>query len=157
LRFADDMDRTGGTQVTDSSNPIHPDEDEPKNTEPPTSAGPTVPPEPSKTDESATAMASLGPRQNLYGYASIVIGLLGLCFCGPFLAGISSGATYFLDLPVAIAAVLLGRHHVHRVRNGTSTNKSLGVIGIVLGVLGVIVAILFGSTHAGTTFHHEVK
>jgi hypothetical protein len=141
--------------MTDSSNPPHPDQDEPDDETSHAADGAAS--KASRTDESAMAMAALGPRQNLYGYASILIGLLGLCFCGPFLAGISSGATYFLDLPVAIAAVLLGRHHVHRVRNGTSTNKSLGIIGIVLGVLGVIVAILFGSTHAGTTFHHEVK
>lgn len=82
----------------------------------------------------------LGGQRNLLGILSVVTGVLGFC-CGPCLGGFSSGGTYFFELPLAIAAVVLGAapascqerdgdqqepgHRRHRDRRGRARSGSL--------------------------------
>lgn len=100
-------------------------------------------------------VAQLGGQQNVLGIISALAGILGLC-CGPCLGGFSSGSTYFFELPLPLAAIVLGVLHLQRVNKGAATNRNLAIVGIILGVVGLILAICLGATSTGASFHNDV-
>jgi hypothetical protein len=100
-------------------------------------------------------MAQMGAGQNVLGISSVVAGLLSIC-CGPCLGGFGSGGIYLFELPLAIAALVLGILHLQRVKNRTATNRTLGVLGIVFGAVGLVLAICLGVSTIGDSFHNDV-
>lgn len=105
------------------------------------------------TDE--LGLNQFGRRENLLGFLSAVIGVLTVC-CSPCLAFTGSGGTFLFDFAPGVAAIVLGILHLRRVSEGRATNRSLAVFGIVLGVIGVVVAICLSATSVGTSWHNDI-
>jgi hypothetical protein len=96
----------------------------------------------------------LGDRANILGVLSAVAGFLSVvcCVCASF----GGGGVFFSTLVLSIPAIVLGILHLRRIRAGQATNKSLAIIGIVLGAIGLLIAICAGSTSIGTNVNNDV-
>ncbi len=104
---------------------------------PPASAGGAVygQPSPPLTGPPLQPARSGDGKRNLLGWLSLVFGVLGTgCCCCPWLNGLP-----FLG---GIPAVVLGILHLQKVRKGEATHAWLGWVGIVLGAIALIGAIL---------------
>lgn len=141
--------------MTNNPYPGSPDPEDPDGQPPPPSPSPDQPAPPPARGGFGGVFDQLGGRQNLLGILSIVASMLGLC-CGPCLGGFSSGGTYLFELPLTIAAIVLGVLHLRRVKDGAATNTSLAIVGIVIGVIGLVLAICLGATNVGSSFHDDV-
>ncbi len=67
-------------------------------------------------------------------------------FCGPlslFLILFSSGGAFFVSLPCAIAAIVLGTIGMRRVDRGeTDSHRALAQIGRITGIIGTVLSVL---------------
>jgi hypothetical protein len=83
-----------------------------------------------------------GGQQNLLGWLALVFGVLavGCCCCPglPFLGG--------------IPAVVLGVLHLQKVKKGQASMDWLGWVGIALGAIGIILAIVNLATGLSSDF-----
>ncbi|MDQ4103400.1 MAG: DUF4190 domain-containing protein [Actinomycetota bacterium] len=75
--------------------------------------------------------ASLGRRRNGFGIAALVLGLLALVLSWTIIGGLIFGL-------LALIFGLLGRA---RARRGEATNGGMSVAGVVLGIIGLLIAI----------------
>jgi hypothetical protein len=96
----------------------------------------------------------LAQPRNGFGVAAFALGLLALLLSWTAIGGI------VLGIPAVIFGVL-GRG---RARRGEATNGGLSMAGIVLGVVGVLIAILIIAfwasvlnTPAGQTYFHCIQ
>jgi uncharacterized membrane protein len=74
----------------------------------------------------------LAPPRNGFGVAALVLGLLALVSSWTIIGGIGLG----------ILAVIFGVLGRGRARRGEATNGGFAVAGIVLGVIGALVAVV---------------
>jgi len=81
--------------------------------------------------QSTPAAASGAPR-NIFGIAALVLALVGF---------VSALSTAFIALIPGALAVLFGVLGWTRIRRGEATNRTVTVIGIVLGVGAVALGI----------------
>ncbi|MDP9188955.1 MAG: hypothetical protein M3O25_06875, partial [Actinomycetota bacterium] len=80
----------------------------------------------------------LDDEGNIPALASIFLGPLSI-----FLLVFSSGAAFFVSLPCAIAAIVLGKMGVRRVDRGESeSHRALARFGRVSGVIGTVLSVL---------------
>jgi 4-hydroxybenzoate polyprenyltransferase len=100
-------------------------------------------------------MAGLGGQANIMGILSSILGLLSVVCCS--CASFGGGGAYFFTLPLSIAALALGVLHLRRIKNGRATNRNLAMFGIALGVVGLVLSVCFGSSHAGTDLHNDIR
>ena len=98
---------------------------------------------------------SFGSRSDMYGILSSVAGGLSILCCA--CAGLGGGGVYFVTLPLSIAAFVFGYLHLQRIKQGRATNRSLAIVGIVLGAIGVVIAICFGIGSVGRDFNHDIN
>ncbi len=91
----------------------------------------------------------------MLGMLSAVLGVVSLC-CGPCLGFGGSGALFLFDFIPAIAAIVLGVLHLQRINRGQASNRSLAVIGIALGAVGVIIAICLSASNTGVQWHEDI-
>jgi hypothetical protein len=106
----------------------------------------TPPPQPTPVGGSVYGRGA--NRLNLLGYLSIVFGVIGTgCCCCPWLNG--------APLVGGIPAVILGVMHVMRVNKGQATQKWLGWLGIVLGVVAIVAGICEFTTDWDTRITDE--
>jgi hypothetical protein len=91
----------------------------------------------------------------MLGILSAAAGLLSVicCVCASF----GGGGIFLSTLILSIPAIVLGIMHIQRVRAGRATNQNLAVIGIVLGALGLLIAICGVSTRFGTDIHNDIR
>lgn len=84
----------------------------------------------------------LGPRPDEEGN----IPALAAVFLGPlsiFLLLFSSGAAFFVSLPCAIAAIVLGNMGMRRVDNGQSdSHRALANLGRITGIIGAVLSVI---------------
>ena len=71
------------------------------------------------------------PARNGFGWAALVLGILGLLTCWTVIGGILFG----------IAAIVLGFMARGRVKRGEATNGGAAIAGIVLGIIGLLLSI----------------
>lgn len=122
---------------------------------PATRFGSTMQPDAAPPLGTGGMVASLGGQQNLLGILSALTGLLAICCCPG--AALIGGGAYFGTVPLSIAALVLGYLHIHRVRRGHATNRNLALVGIVLGVIGLVIALCGGCTGTGSSLHNDVN
>ncbi len=110
----------------------------------PTAPPPLTPPGPPLNPPGAGSVYGRGAnRLNLLGYLSIVFGVIGTgCCCCPWL----NGAPFVGGIP----AIILGILHLSRVKKGQATQKWLGWLGIILGVLALVGGIVELTTNLDT-------
>ena len=100
-------------------------------------------------------MDQYGGRANLFGVLSAVLGALSVVCC--LCTGFGGGAAYLFTLVLAVPSIVLGILHLRRVKRGQASNQSLAVVGIVLGVIGLVIAICGASTTIGGDFHRDIR
>ena len=90
----------------------------------------------------------------MMGILSVTLGVLSVicCICTSF----GGGGFYFMTLLLAVPAVLLGVMHLQQVRRGLATNRNLAIIGIVLGAIGLFIAICGGFSTLGGDIHNDI-
>ncbi len=100
-------------------------------------------------------IASLGGQENIWGITSAAVGILSVicCVCTAF----GGGGIYLPTLPFSIFAIVAGILHLRRVKAGQATNQKLALIGIILGGLGLLIAICGISTNAGSDFTNDIR
>jgi hypothetical protein len=99
-------------------------------------------------------LAGFGGRANLFGILSALAGLLSVVCCA--CTSIGGGGWYLFTLVLAIPAVVLGILHLRNVNAGQATHRYLGILGIVLGALGLLIAICGVSTHVGSDLNNDI-
>ncbi len=100
-------------------------------------------------------MNSFSSRADIYGILSLVTGALSIVCCA--CAGFGGGGIYFVTLPLSIAAFIFGYLHLQRVKQGRARNRGLAIAGIVLGVIGVVIAICFGVGSIGRDYNNDIN
>ncbi|RJQ83109.1 MmpS family transport accessory protein [Amycolatopsis panacis] len=76
--------------------------------------------------------------KNGFGTTGFVLGLLGLIFSFIPIIGVVSW-------PLVILGIIFAALGIARARSGKATNKGLAIAGLVLSVLGLVVAILWAA------------
>jgi pSer/pThr/pTyr-binding forkhead associated (FHA) protein len=100
--------------------------------------GPARRPPPRSQPEAAPRRLAPHPQDegNLPALASVFLGPLSI-----FLVIFSTGAAFFVSLPVAIAAIVLASMGKRKVDTGeTDSHRSLAVLGQITGIIGVVLS-----------------
>jgi hypothetical protein len=99
-------------------------------------------------------LASFGGGANMFGILSVALGSLSVlcCACSSF----GGGGFYFSTLILSLPAVVFGILHLRKVQAGQATNKTLAIVGIVLGALGLLIALCGAFTHVGSDFNSDI-
>lgn len=79
--------------------------------------------------------APAGPKRNGFGTAALVLGILALVTCWTLVGGVVLG----------IAAIVLGVLGRGRAKRGEADNGGSAIAGIVLGALGLVLALVLFS------------
>jgi len=75
-----------------------------------------------------------------FGTASLVLGIIGMCFIWTTFLGIAGFAVWlFFLLPIGILSIILGAIGYYRSKK----HDNYGIIGLILGVLLVILGFIF--------------
>jgi uncharacterized protein DUF4190 len=93
-----------------------------------------------------------GPRagrvvgvRNGMGTAALIVGILAVLLCWTLVGGVVLG----------LLAVVFGAVGRGRVKRGEATNGGAAVAGVILGLLGVVLAVVLVVVGATFVFHHK--
>lgn len=93
----------------------------------------------------AAAVGSTNGVRNGLGTAAMVLGIIGVITCWTVIGGIILG----------LLAIVLGAIARRRVERGEATNGGVALSGVILGLVGLVLAVALVALGATFVFHHK--